>query len=97
MLEVKVGLVEAKGQQNKFNLINIPDHELPPEKLKYKKLQIYQKQAFEARKEKQKEKEEEEIKMRDLRQNNPEMYLHQLKEQYQQKYNKFKEKERFKN
>lgn len=45
-LEVKLGLVEEKGEDTKFNLISIPDHELPPEKLKYKKLQIYQKQAI---------------------------------------------------
>lgn len=45
-LEVKLGLVEEKNEEGKFNLINIPDHELPPEKIKYKKLQIYQKQAL---------------------------------------------------
>lgn len=50
---MKLGLVEVKGEENKFNLISIPDHELPPEKLKYKKLQIYQKQALEARRQKQ--------------------------------------------
>ena len=57
-LEVKLGLVEEKGEDTKFNLISIPDHELPPEKLKYKKLQIYQKQAIEIRKQKQQEKED---------------------------------------
>lgn len=70
-LEVKLGLVEEKADENKFHLINIPDHQLPPEKLKYKKLQIYQKQALEIRRQKQKDREDQEAKMRDLRQNNP--------------------------
>lgn len=29
-LQVKLGLAEQKGGESKFNLINIPDHELPP-------------------------------------------------------------------
>lgn len=45
--------MEEKGEESKFSLISIPDHELPPEKLKYKKLQIYQKQAMEIRRQKQ--------------------------------------------
>jgi hypothetical protein len=54
-LQVKLGLAEEKGEESKFSLINVPDHELPPEKLKYKKLQLYQKQALEARRQKQAE------------------------------------------
>ena len=45
-IELKLGLIQDKTEDTKFNLISIPDHELPPEKLKYKKLQIYQKQAI---------------------------------------------------
>lgn len=63
-IEVKLGLIEEKPEENKFHLISIPDHELPPDKLKYKKLQIYQKQALELRRQKQKEREEEEQQMR---------------------------------
>jgi len=29
-LEIKLGLIEEKGEENKFHLISIPDHELPP-------------------------------------------------------------------
>lgn len=70
-VEIKLGLAEEKGEEGKFNLISIPDHELPPEKIKYKKLQIYQKQALELRRQKQIEKEEEQNRMKDLRENNP--------------------------
>ena len=58
LLEVKLGIAEDKNIESKFSLINVPDHELPPEKLKYKKLQIYQKQAVEAKRSRQREREQ---------------------------------------
>jgi actin-related protein 5 len=91
---LKLGLVEEKGEDSKFSLISIPDHELPPEKLKYKKLQLYQKQALELRRQRQVEREQEEARMRELRENNPEVYLHQLKESYQGLSTRIKENER---
>jgi hypothetical protein len=52
---------------------------------------------LELRRQKQKEREEEEQQMRELRENNPELYLHQLKEKYKAQYSKMKENERIKN
>ncbi len=96
-MQVKLGLAEERGEESKFSLINVPDHELPPEKLKYKKLQLYQKQALEARRQKQLEREQEEARMRDLRENNPELYLTQLKQKYRQHAARIKENERIRN
>lgn len=42
------------------------------------------------RKQKQQEKEDEEVRVRELRENNPEVYLHQLKESYKHLSEKIK-------
>jgi hypothetical protein len=42
------------------------------------------------RQQKQKEKEAEELRMKELRENNPELYLHQLKETYKVVSNRIK-------
>lgn len=58
-LQIKLGLVEEKTDENKFSLISIPDHELSSDKLKLKRIQVYQKSMIEIRKKKQEEKEKE--------------------------------------
>jgi hypothetical protein len=44
---MKLGLIPEQPEEKKFSLIDIPDHELPPEKIKFKRMQIYQKKAVE--------------------------------------------------
>lgn len=51
-LSAKLGLLEEKPEENKFSLIDIPDHELTSEKLKLKRIQIYQKNMLEAKRRK---------------------------------------------
>jgi hypothetical protein len=63
-LETKLGMIQEQSEEKKFSLIDIPDHELTPEKLKFKRMQTYQKKAMEERREKQHRKEEEEQTMR---------------------------------
>ena len=81
-LEIKLGLVEEKPDENKFSLVDVPDHELTSEKLKLKRIQVYQKNMIEVRKKKQEEKEMEENRLKELRENNPEVYLAQLRDKY---------------
>lgn len=81
-LEMKLGLSQEKNDENKFSLIDVPDHELTTDKLKMKRIQVYQKNMMESRKRKQEEKLIEEQKMKDLRENNPEVYLQQLREKF---------------
>ena len=81
-LEMKLGLSQEKNDENKFSLIDAPDHELTTDKLKMKRIQVYQKNMMESRKRKQEEKLIEEQKMKDLRENNPEVYLQQLREKF---------------
>ena len=64
---IKLGLIEEKQEEKKFCLVDIPDHELAPEKVKFKKMQMYQKKAWEERQMKAQQKVLEEQKMRDLR------------------------------
>lgn len=66
-LEMKLGLSQEKNDENKFSLIDVPDHELTTDKLKMKRIQVYQKNMMESRKRKQEEKLIEEQKMKDLR------------------------------
>ena len=77
-------------------MIDIPDNELPSDKIKYKRMQEYQKKAMEERKEKARKKEEEEQRMRDLRENNPEEYLGILRTKYHNLAKRVKENERIK-
>lgn len=51
LLEAKLD-IDNKDLDKKFALIDIPDSELPPEKQRLKKLQIYQKAALEERRKK---------------------------------------------
>ena len=96
-LEIKLGLVEEKPDENKFSLVDVPDHELTSEKLKLKRIQVYQKNMIEVRKKKQEEKEMEENRLKELRENNPEVYLAQLRDKYKVLSEKAKESERIKN
>lgn len=58
VLEIKLGLVEQKQSESKFSLVDIPDHELTADKLKMKRIQVYQKNMIEFRRKKNEEKQQ---------------------------------------